>query len=290
MSCSRRSRYVPIGIIALWCICSLPLKADTTTGITGLATRSAERVAKTHKQHVLVTTVDHCILDSEVCGSLDVATRIALEKLIPGVQLLSRGDLAKSLVRRGFLPVDSFNADVLQELASEGGADILVTESLRWERDRYELSSEIVDTIKRRTIDEFKIKVPRSTPESDEEPLLFRAGPEDSFAVIIAKSDRTNFPVFRYPACATCFVPATRSWTQARVRHLQGDVVLLATITEQGVVTDIAVVKSIDEASSRRAVEAVRTWRFKPAIGVDGNPFATRTPIELVRPPTRPLR
>jgi outer membrane biosynthesis protein TonB len=28
-------------------------------------------------------------------------------------------------------------------------------------------------------------------------------------------------------------------------------------------------------------VEAVRTWQFKPAIGKDGKPIATRVPIEV---------
>ena len=51
--------------------------------------------------------------------------------------------------------------------------------------------------------------------------------------------------------------------------------------TPDGRATNIQVVKGPGLGLEDKAIEAVRNWRFKPALGPDGKPVATLTPIEV---------
>ncbi len=82
-----------------------------------------------------------------------------------------------------------------------------------------------------------------------------------------------------YPSCVHC--PSPSYTGEARRAKLNGMVVLQATITPQGEVSDIAVVKGPGFGLERNAVEAVRNWRFKPATDQDGKPVAVRVLIEV---------
>jgi TonB family protein len=66
---------------------------------------------------------------------------------------------------------------------------------------------------------------------------------------------------------------------KARAEHIQGEVVLRATIDKEGKVSD-AQVLSGDDVLAQAAVEAVRQWRYKPML-VDGEPKETRTTITV---------
>jgi TonB family protein len=58
-------------------------------------------------------------------------------------------------------------------------------------------------------------------------------------------------------------------------------VVLLAIITPDGRATDIHVSKGLGLGLDQKAIDAVRNWRFKPALGPDGKPASVRVPIEV---------
>jgi len=57
---------------------------------------------------------------------------------------------------------------------------------------------------------------------------------------------------------------------------------MMMTVTEQGVPEQVGVIDGLEDGLTGQAVEAVRNWQFKPAIGKDGKPFATRVPIEII--------
>ena len=93
-------------------------------------------------------------------------------------------------------------------------------------------------------------------------------------------------PVFRpgqkgitYPSCLYC--PEPQYSDEARAAKIQGVVSLQVIIQPDGHATNIQIVKGIGYGLDERAVEAVRRWRFKPAIGPNGTPVATITPIEV---------
>jgi TonB family protein len=82
-----------------------------------------------------------------------------------------------------------------------------------------------------------------------------------------------------YPSCAYC--PDPKYSEEARKAKYQGTVVLQAVITPDGRATEIEVVKGPGLGLEEKAVEAVKTWRFKPAIGPNGKPVAVIVPIEV---------
>ncbi len=82
-----------------------------------------------------------------------------------------------------------------------------------------------------------------------------------------------------YPSCLYC--PEPQYSEDARKAKFQGIVVLQVIIQPDGHATNIQVVKGAGLGLDEKAIEAVRTWRFKPAIGPSGTPVATVTPIEV---------
>lgn len=82
-----------------------------------------------------------------------------------------------------------------------------------------------------------------------------------------------------YPSCIYCPSPAYSE--DARKAKWQGTVVLQVVITTEGRATQIQVVKSPGLGLEDKAIEAVRNWQFKPALGPNGKPVATITPIEV---------
>lgn len=82
-----------------------------------------------------------------------------------------------------------------------------------------------------------------------------------------------------YPTCIYC--PDPQYSEDARKAKYQGTVVLQVIITPDGRATNIEVVKGPGLGLDEKALEAARTWRFKPAMGPNGKPVATLTTIEV---------
>ncbi len=82
-----------------------------------------------------------------------------------------------------------------------------------------------------------------------------------------------------YPTCVYC--PDPKYSEEARKAKYQGTVVLQAVITADGRAIEIQVVKGPGLGLEEKAVEAVKQWRFKPALGPSGKPVAVVVPIEV---------
>jgi len=84
---------------------------------------------------------------------------------------------------------------------------------------------------------------------------------------------------YGYPQCLYC--PRAEFSDEAMKAKYQGVVLLVAIITADGRAADIQVVKGLGLGLDEKAVAAVRTWRFKPALGPNGKPAAVRQTIEV---------
>ncbi len=264
--------------VAALCALSLPAFAQTPAEIETLASRTAERVAKTHQQHIFVAGLQGCQLDTEVCTLFEESLHATLEKMVPGVHFVKRESVINILEGRGFIALDAYIPEVLKAVATSAGADILETDSLQWQSDGYELNSEVYDPVQRKKLEQFRAKIARPVPDSGGEPLVFK-DPESGASVIIFRGRQSRSPAIENPTCDRCPNP---SYTpEARADRLQGRVLVVATITEQGVAEHIGVIDGLEDGLTDQALEAVRSWHFKPAIGKDGKPFATRMPLEV---------
>jgi len=82
-----------------------------------------------------------------------------------------------------------------------------------------------------------------------------------------------------YPECAYC--PDAKYSEEARKAKFQGIVMLQVVVTPDGRATNIEVVQGPGLGLENQAVEAVKNWRFKPAMGPYHKPVATRIAIEV---------
>jgi TonB family protein len=277
-----RSRTITLSSVVLCaataCVFSLPIFAQTPPEIEALAGRTAQRVMKTHQQHIFVAGLEGCQLGAEVCAMFETSLRAALEKVIPGVHFAKRENVINILEGRGFIALDTYFPDVLKAVATSAGADILVTDTLEWQSDGYELTSEVYDAVQGKRLDLLRARIARPAPDPGGEPLMFK-DPESGDSMIIFRGKQPRTSLVESPVCESCPNP---SYTpEAQAERIQGRVLLQATVTEQGAVERVGVIDGLGGGLTDQALETVRGWRFKPATGKDGKPFATRMPLEV---------
>ena len=82
------------------------------------------------------------------------------------------------------------------------------------------------------------------------------------------------------PMCAFC--PRPEYSDEARKAKYQGQVLLSVVVLANGHAGQIQVVNSPGLGLDVKAIEAVRNWRFKPAMGRDGKPVATVVTIQVM--------
>ena len=82
-----------------------------------------------------------------------------------------------------------------------------------------------------------------------------------------------------FPACVYC--PDAKYSEAARKAKFQGVVLLQVVVSPDGRATRIQVVSGPGLGSDEEAVEAVKTWRFKPALGPNRKPVATQIAVEM---------
>lgn len=110
-----------------------------------------------------------------------------------------------------------------------------------------------------------------------EAPVLLSPGAKELADAPAVEPLDANYPApgkngITYPACLSC---PQAQFPLAAVHHMaQGRVELEAIITEDGRAKGIKVLRGLPYGFTENAIEAVRGWRFAPALGPDGKPTA----------------
>ena len=81
------------------------------------------------------------------------------------------------------------------------------------------------------------------------------------------------------PSCLYC--PEPQYSEEARKVKFMGTVMVQVVVNADGHATDIEVIKDPGMGLGDQAVKAVKTWQFKPALGPNGKPVATRVNVEV---------
>jgi TonB family protein len=82
-----------------------------------------------------------------------------------------------------------------------------------------------------------------------------------------------------FPSCMYCPVPEYTA--EAMKAKFQGSVVLQLIVGPDGLASNIQILKSPGLGLDEKAIEAVRSWRFKPASATNGRPVAVAIPVEV---------
>jgi TonB family protein len=81
------------------------------------------------------------------------------------------------------------------------------------------------------------------------------------------------------PQCIYCPPPSYSGG--ARKAKIEGTVVLQVVITTDGRAINVKIVRDPGNGLGMKAVEGVRKWKFKPAVGPDGKLVAVMVPVEV---------
>ena len=81
------------------------------------------------------------------------------------------------------------------------------------------------------------------------------------------------------PRCEYC--PNPTYTKEATEQRLEGTVNLLIVVNTEGRGRTVSIVKRLGGGLDEAAAEIIRTWRFKPAVNVDGKPVPARVPVEI---------
>lgn len=104
--------------------------------------------------------------------------------------------------------------------------------------------------------------------------LSSAAGPPDGPAPVRPGTNGVG-----YPECSYC--PDPHYTPEARDKHVEGTVLLLAVVTAEGTAADIKVVRSLTPDLDRAAIDAVEKWRFKPARNEAHEAVPVIVPIQI---------
>src|SRR5437879_51169 len=81
------------------------------------------------------------------------------------------------------------------------------------------------------------------------------------------------------PVCVYC--PSPEYSEKARADKLQGAVLLDITVTPEGKATRILLIKGQGEGLDEKAIEAVKSWKLRPAKDATGTPVAVRIQVQV---------
>jgi TonB family protein len=128
----------------------------------------------------------------------------------------------------------------------------------------------------------------RGTQDSNLQIWASKSLPKSEFAARIgaqSSEDTALHPVLAgvngvgAPKCEHC--PQPDYSDDLRKKKIEGTVLLSIIVTPEGHPTGIVVIKAPTDVLAQKAVEAVRSWRLKPAMGPDGTAVAARVQVEI---------
>ena len=239
-----------------------------------LASTLAEQIAKSGKKKVVVTDLEGPGAKPVPLGAwLADQLSASLSKAGKDLEVIDRARLRAALEQRQLSTKDIENPKIASMLAELIGAEVVVKGSFAAAQNGVGITLAASEVPNRMTLGTTTGKIPMTKQmEAILEVPLQTLPPRDG-------AFKPGTGGVGYPSCVHC--PAPSYTSEARRAKLNGFVVLQATITPQGEVSDIAVVKGPGFGLERNAVEAVRNWRFKPATDQDGKPVAARVLIEV---------
>jgi TonB family protein len=233
-----------------------------------LAQKLAKAISKSHAKSVVV--FDFTDLEGrrvELGSALADDLSSALGKADERYRVIPREDLHKVLPIQHLPDLGVLTVDLARPWAAQVGAEAVVIGKLAALDNFATLDLQCYSVLKDKKLAELKADIP---VPAERLPLLAKVAQS---AALVPHAGLAGYGV---PQCIRCPRP---EYSQAAVQQkVEGIVVLSVVITPDGHATNIRVLKSLGNGLDEKAVEAVRRWQFKPAVGPDGKP----TPVQAI--------
>ena len=204
---------------------------------------------------------------SEISGAAEKSLAddfsAALARVSNGFTVVDRARIPEGMQKKNLTPADLDNPHNALGVAKEIKAKAYVWGAITVGRNNFDLLVEVFRVQGGKKIAGFQGTLPLTNQMREETAQRF--GKDRDSSVPQAGTRGKTFP-----SCVHC--PPVK-YTQPAVWHqFQGTVTLSVIVTADGRADDIQVVTALPYGLTGKAIETVRSWRFKPAQSSDGNP------------------
>lgn len=198
--------------------------------------------------------------------------------------IVERRTLHDYLLSGGISPFDLADRDISIWIGSQLGATVIIFGSVASSNEKLALAVDAYRTNDKKHLGSSKADIPLNDQlkEMVGRPLDWPAS-DVLVACPASKSSERAGDLFKaagitMPNCVYC--PNPDYTDEARAAKIQRNVKFDVVIDEQGKAKRIALIQGDTYGLATRALEAVRKWRFKPAMK-DGKPVTVCVPIEV---------
>jgi TonB family protein len=262
-----------ISVVFLLASASIPHARAQQPQIDALAARVAEELRKKHEKTVIVFDFVGPDKKSTAFGQ-KIADDFsdALKKSGPTLSVIDRTQIAQGLKADRLASV--YDTEMNLRLAKELKAAAMVLGTIELHDENLKIAVDSYRVTDGKTIKEFKVKVPLT----EQMKSLIDTHPDagENQSATLPSGGANGYSL---PACIYC--PQAQYSAQGAKSHIEGTVILVAIVGPDGQAHDIRVVTALPDGLTEKAIEAVRSWKFKPAKGPDGTPAAVRQTIEV---------
>jgi TonB family protein len=200
--------------------------------------------------------------------------REALSKSPASFVVTNRTQITQALSANDLSPQILHDPDMQRWLARKLGPGIMISGELETKPDGLDVSVHTHRVVDGKAINGFKITL-ALTAEMKSLLDMPPAEGQEKFSNIPEMQPRG----YSSPKCGYC--PAAVYTDQAAKKHIQGTVILRAVVGTDGKAHDINVMRPLPNGLTENAIDAVRSWTFKPATDTNGVPVALGTVFEV---------
>lgn len=250
-------------------LCAFAQPSGAQDPLDQLARDLSLHIVASGKSRIVVDTKFRC---GEKCEGFDrqvpALVRSALMQSNPPFAVLTQQQLEPLLLAEGFQPIDYYYSAALRAAASKVDA-LFLSGSIKLKRNRVEVEAELQRAPKFKAFHKRKVAFERPAKGPGESPIC-----EPNSNVCLA-----DYGGITQPECIHCPNP---SFTQEAINgRLQGVILILVTVTAQGIPADLKVVNSLGSGLDERSRGTIWSWRFSPARDSSGKAVASRTTVEV---------
>lgn len=196
----------------------------------------------------------------------------AMARMNKEIVTVDRVRIAESLQKKNLALADLEDPHDAQEVAKDLKAKSYVWGAIVLGQDHFDLLVEAFRTQNGKKIAGFAATLPLT--DQMKEQAVNRNG--KNLPSGLANPGRQGVT---YASCAYC--PPVQYSQRAVQHHFEGTVLLTVVVSADGSAADVAVLRALPYGLTDKAIETVRSWKFKPAQTSDGTPVAVRQTVEM---------
>jgi TonB family protein len=268
-------RLLRVSVVFLLASASIPHTRAQQPQIDALAASVAKELNKKHEKTVIVFDFVNPDKKSTALGQ-KIADDFsdALKKSSASFSVAGRAQIAQAVQENRLAPQTLYDAELKLWFAKKLTAAAMVLGTLEPDGENLNIIVDSYSVKDGKALKEFKVTVPLTEQMKSLIGTPSDAGKDQS--VGLPSSGANGYST---PACLYC--PQAKFSELAVKNHTQGTILLVVIVGTDGQAHNIHVVRGLSDGLTESAIETVRSWKFKPAIGPDGIAAAVRQTIEV---------